>query len=128
MFAGEADSVSIPTTSGTIQVFEKHMPLVTVLAAGELKITRAGETSYLAVSSGFVEVRPGSEVVVLANTAEAAQEIDVDRAEAARARARDLLKGKIASDEQYATVMAALEKEFARVRIGKKHLNTRRMV
>jgi len=128
VYTGEADSVSIPTATGQIQVLQNHMPLVSILSAGELKIMRDGEVTYLAVSAGYVEVRPGNEVVVLANTAEVASEIDVDRAEAARQRARDLLKGKIASDEQYATVMAALEKEFARVRIGRKHISKQRHI
>ncbi|MCX6781340.1 MAG: F0F1 ATP synthase subunit epsilon, partial [Candidatus Magasanikbacteria bacterium] len=79
------------------------------------------DTKFLAVSQGFVEVRPHGDVVVLANTAEVAGEIDIDRAEAARARAKELLSGKIASEEEYATVAAAIEKEFARVKIGRKH-------
>ncbi len=125
-FQGDADAVTIPTTSGQIQIFAGHMPLVTILAAGELKIIAGGETKFLAVSAGYIEVRPGNKVVVLANSAEIATEIDVDRAEAARERARELLKGKIASEEEYAAVMAMIQKEWARVNIGRKHLSHRR--
>ena len=74
VYTGEADSVSIPTATGQIQVLQNHMPLVSILSAGELKIMRDGEVTYLAVSAGYVEVRPGNEVVVLANTAEVASE------------------------------------------------------
>lgn len=127
-FQGDADSVSIPTTSGQIQVLEHHMPLVTILSPGELKIVTGGEATYLAVSGGYVEVRPGNKIIVLANSAEVATEIDVDRAEAARARARDLLKGKIASEEEYAAVVGMIQKEWARVNIGRKHHSRHRPV
>lgn len=125
-FQGDADAVSIPTVSGQIQVLENHMPLVTILSPGELKIIAGGETVFLAVSGGYVEVRPHNEIVVLANSAEVATDIDVDRAEAARARARELLKGKIASEEEYAQVMAMIQKEWARVNVGRKHLSHKR--
>lgn len=125
-FQGDADSVSLPTTSGQIQILQDHMPLVTILSPGELKIVQGGETTYLAVSGGYVEVRPGNKIVVLANSAEIALEIDIDRAEAARARARELLKGKIASEEEYATVVAMIQKEWARVNVGRKHVSHRR--
>lgn len=125
-FQASADAVSIPTTSGQIQVLENHMPLVTILAPGELKIVKGGETTYLAVSGGYVEVRPHNQIVVLANSAEVATEIDIDRAEQARARARELLKGKIASEEEYAQVVAMIQKEWARVNVGRKHVSHKR--
>lgn len=127
-YQADADSVSLPTSMGQIQVLNNHVPLVAILAPGEVKIHTGGETIVLAVSQGYIEVRPGNQVVILANTAEHASEIDVDRAEAAKARARDLFKGKVMSDEEYATVMGALEKEFTRVRIGRKHVSHRRPV
>lgn len=125
VFKDEVDSVSLPTTTGQIQVLEKHMPLVSVLAPGELKIQKGKETTFLAVSSGYIEVRPDSEVVVLANTAEHAIDIDEGRAEVARARARDLLKGKIASEAEYATVIGTIEKEWTRLRVARKHQTKR---
>lgn len=125
-FQGDADSISIPTSSGQIQVLDHHMPLVTILEPGELKIVAGGQTTYLAVSGGYVEVRPGNKIVVLANSAEVATEIDLDRAEAARARARELLKGHIQSEEEYATVVAMIQKEWARVNVGRKHVSHKR--
>ena len=140
VFKDEADSVSLPTTTGQIQILGTHMPLVSTLAPGELVIRKQGgaggggvgtadgtlEVVHFAVSSGYIEVRPGGEVVVLANTAETALEIDIERAEAARARAKELLKGKVVSGEEYATALAAIEKEWARARVGRKHLSKRR--
>ncbi len=121
MFSDEIDSVTIPTTTGNIQVLNHHMPLVSQLAAGEMVIRKGGEEIFLAVSHGFVEVRPDNEVVVLANTAELAGDIDTERAESARARARDLLSQKQVASGEFASVMAAIEKEFARVKVAHKH-------
>lgn len=121
MFSDEIDAVSIPTTTGEIQILSHHMPLVSQLAAGELTIRKNGAEVFLAVSHGFVEVRPNNEVVVLANTAELAGDIDAERAEAARARARELLSQKQVASEEFATVAAAIEKEFARVKVARKH-------
>lgn len=121
MFSDVIDSVTIPTTSGEIQVLAHHMPLVSQLAAGELVIRKAGDEIFLAVSHGFVEVRPNNEVVVLANTAEHAGDIDEERAQAARERARELLSQKQVASEEFATVAAAIEKEFARVKVARKH-------
>lgn len=121
VFEGAAASVSLPTTSGYIQVLQNHVPLVSVLQAGEVVVRGDKGESVFAVSAGFIEVRPGNKVVVLANTAEQAEEIDVERAEAARARAKGLLTEKIRDDQEYAAVAAAIEKEFARVRVARKH-------
>lgn len=121
MFSDEIDAVTIPTTTGEIQILAHHMPLVSKLAAGELTIHKNGEEVFLAVSHGFVEVRPNNEVVVLANTAEHAGDIDAERAEAARARARELLSQKQVASEEFAMVAAAIEKEFARVKVARKH-------
>ncbi len=124
-YTGECDSVSLPTTTGQIQVLEKHEPLVSILAPGELKIVKGDEITYLAVSSGFIEVRPGGEVVVLANTAEVATDIDIERAEQARVRARELVAGKVTSAAEYAAIAGAMEKEWARLKVGRKHFSKR---
>lgn len=122
VFQDEAVSVSLPTSTGQIQVLKNHVPLVSILAPGELKIVhKDGTEKFLAVSAGYIEVRAGGEVVVLANTAELATDIDIDRAEAARARAKALLTEKIHDDQEYASAAAAIEKEFARLRVARKH-------
>lgn len=121
VFDGRVSAVSLPTTSGYIQVLQNHVPLVSVLQAGEVLLNGDNGERVFAVSAGFIEVRPGNKVVVLANTAERVEEIDTERAEAARIRARDLLAEKIYGDQEYAVVAAAIEKEFARVRVARRH-------
>lgn len=120
VFEDEVDQVVLPTMMGDIGVLPHHIPLVSVLSVGELRITRKGQESSLAVSGGFIEVQPNI-VTVLADTAEHAEEIDEQRAEEARKRAERLMKEKRADATDYAMVAAKLEKELARLRIVKKH-------
>ena len=115
------DQVSIPTTMGQITVLPNHIPLISVLTAGELIIKKGEEVTNLAVSSGVIEVRPGSELYIVADTAERAEQIDIARAEAARQRAEELMKQQQIADVDYARIQAKLEKELARVRVGKKY-------
>ena len=121
VWEGEALAITIPTTTGHIQVLKNHVPLVSTLEAGEVSVKTEGGILAFAVSAGLLEVRPGNQVVVLANTAEAANEIDEARAEAARARAKDLLTQKTNTAEEYAMVMAMLQKEFVRLKVAMKH-------
>ena len=119
-----AESVSLPTVTGEITILPHHVPLVTVLKAGEMRIKASGQEFALAVSSGVVEIRPNSVVYVLAETAERAEHIDLSRAETARVRAEELMKSQERlNDEDFARVMGKLEKELARLRVGHKYRN-----
>ena len=81
----------------------------------------AGKETVLATSGGFIEFND-NKLVVLADTAEHGEEIDVKRAEEARERAEQVKKEKVSMDEmEYAKVAAAIEKETARIRVAKKH-------
>lgn len=119
--------ITIPTTSGQITVLTNHIPLVSVLKAGELVIQKeTGESVALAVSGGILEVQPENKIYVMADTAERAEHIDIARAEAARARAEELLKQKDnLADVDFARIQASLEKELARLHVGKKYRNIR---
>ena len=87
----EIQQVSLPTPDGEITILPHHIPLVTILKPGELRYVKNKEEISLAVSGGFVEVRDDGSVVVLADTAEHAAEIDLARAEEARNRAAKLM-------------------------------------
>lgn len=118
----EYDGATIPTQEGEITVLPGHIPLVANLAPGMITVRKGAEEAYLAVSGGFVEVQPGSRIIVLADTAERAEELDLDKVEAARMRAEKLLTEKRhADDVSSAAAMAALERELARVRVAMKH-------
>lgn len=119
-----AESVSLPTATGEITVLPHHVPLITVLKPGEVRIKTRDQEFSLSVSSGVVEVRPNSVVYVLAETAERAEHIDLERAESARARAVELMQTQERlDDEDFARLMANLEKELARLRVGHKYRN-----
>lgn len=120
----EADSVSVPTQLGEITVLPNHAPLVANLEAGELVIRRGGREEQLAVAGGFVQVKSGNEVMILADSAERAEAIDVRRAEAARERAAKLqLEAK--DDRQFADAAASLAKHLARLRVARRRHGTR---
>jgi len=121
LFEGEVLQVSVSTTMGQITVLPNHIPLVSQLAPGEVVVRFNGtDESLMAVSGGIVEVLP-EQVVILADTAERAEDIDESRAEEARQKAEDLLKTKVADAEQFAMFTAQMEKELARLRVARKY-------
>ncbi len=116
----EVAQVSVQTKMGQITVLPNHLPLVAELSAGEIIVKqKADKEDWMAVSGGFIEVLP-DQVVILADTAEYAEEIDEQRAEEAKRKAEQLLKEKVADSEDYAMVAAKLQKELARLRVVRK--------
>ena len=123
----EFDSATVPTKEGEITVLPGHVPLVASLAPGMITVQRAGGEQYLAVSGGFIEVQPGSKMIILADTAERAEELDLEKVEAARSRAEKMLTEKRAIDDiSSAAAMAALERKLARAKVARKHRAGRR--
>jgi F-type H+-transporting ATPase subunit epsilon len=122
----EIFQVTVPTEEGEITVLPKHSPLVSILKPGVLEIKKVdGEIEIMSVSGGFVEVLL-NKIVVLADTAERAEEIDLDRAEEARKKAEESLKNLRSVDaSQFASLSAMIEKELARTRTAKKWRNLR---
>lgn len=122
----EFDAVTLPTQEGEITVLPGHIPLVANLASGVITVITGGTEWYIAVSGGFVEVQPGSAVIVLADTAERAEELDYKSVQEARDRAAALLAGKRHAD-QVATAAAAalLAREMARLKVVEKYRRTR---
>lgn len=116
----EVSSVNVPTVDGEIGLLPDHIPLVSLLAPGELRaVTTAGEEQVMAVSGGFIEVRDNA-VVILADTAEKAEEIDETRAQAAREKAQKLMQERATDDVGFADAQAAMAKELARLKVVRK--------
>ncbi|KKQ54053.1 MAG: ATP synthase epsilon chain [Candidatus Falkowbacteria bacterium GW2011_GWC2_38_22] len=109
--------VTVPTKEGEITIMPKHMPLVAILVPGVIEIKKEnGEVEIASVSGGFIEVLR-NKVVLLADTAERAMDIDEKRAEEARIRATDNLKNIRQFDaEEYASISGAIAKELARTK------------
>ena len=110
------DEVEIPGSEGYFGVLPGHTPLLAALAVGELWYRKGEEKTYLAIAFGFAEVLPDS-VTILAQLAEKAEEIDPERAEAARARAAELLAGP-AIDIDYELARIALTKSLSRLQVS----------
>lgn len=113
----EVLQITMPTTSGEITILPNHIPLVSVLQSGVIETTSSdNEVEVMSVSGGFVEVSWGK-VVILADTAERAEELDEERIKEAHKRAAELRNNAKDLDEvQFANISAQLEKEFARSR------------
>ncbi|HEY82857.1 MAG TPA: F0F1 ATP synthase subunit epsilon [Dehalococcoidia bacterium] len=117
VYSEEVDMVIAPGVEGQLGILPHHVPLMTVLVAGELRIKKGGEEETLAISGGFLEVRP-DRVVVLADAAERAEEIDVARAEEAKRRAQERLAAKYAPGVDVARAEAALRRALARLKVA----------
>lgn len=118
LFVGEVDSILAPGVEGQLGILPHHAPLVTVLAEGEL-IARLGEEERIfAIHGGYMQVLP-ERVIVLADVGERAEDVDVERAEAARRRAEELLK-RAPPPEERAAAMAALRRSLVRLRVARR--------
>ncbi|MFH1286890.1 MAG: ATP synthase F1 subunit epsilon [Candidatus Magasanikbacteria bacterium] len=126
VYEDEISQVSIPTTSGEITVLPGHIPLVSVIQSGELKFSDKEGDHKFAIAGGFVEVRGKDEVIILANNAERAEEIDIERAEEARKRAiKEIEEAENRADVDFARLQAVIDREMNRIRIGKKYKKLR---
>jgi F-type H+-transporting ATPase subunit epsilon len=118
VYSGEVTFVGVKGYDGELGVMANHMPLVTPLKIGPVKIMVDGQPEQLvAVSGGFIEVR-GKQVTILAETAELPEEIDVDRALRAKERAEERLRKKNEFDQKRAEI--SLEKAMNRLKVGRK--------
>jgi F-type H+-transporting ATPase subunit epsilon len=112
------DAVIAPGSEGQLGILPRHAPLMTMLEPGELRARRGNEETAIAISGGFLEVRDDV-VTVLADTAEQAEEIDVERAREARARAEQLLRERPA-DVDLAVLQASLRRSMLRIRVAER--------
>ncbi len=120
VFADDVDMVVVPAIDGVVGILPHHSPLVTVLRPGELKLRRGGEDELLAIGGGFLQVLP-DKVIILADAAERAEEIDLGRAQAARERAQQLLA--VRSDTDVELARAALQRALVRLRVAERVQN-----
>lgn len=108
----EVESLVVPTSEGYIGVLPKHAPLVTNLGIGIARFSAGGKEEKMAICGGFMEIFQDS-VSIMADTAELAGEIDVERAKRAEERAKKRLKEK-SPDIDFARAENALKRSLAR--------------
>lgn len=114
----EVDSLVAPGSDGELGILPRHAPLLSGLKPGELRYRRGGEENFLAIGGGFIEVL-NNRVIVLADSAERTDEIDLERAEAARRSAEQALQNRgQMSVEDLAAAEAALRRALVRLEIG----------
>ena len=118
-YSEQVDLVVLPGTEGELGVLAGHEPLMTTIVPGELRITKDGEETAMAVGPGFAEIT-GEAVRILADMALRADEIDEAAAVAARQRAEQALAQKL-SEEQVATVEASLQKALVQIEVKRRH-------
>lgn len=111
----EVSAVTAPGSDGELGILPRHVPLITTLKPGELRVRQGGEETHIAVTGGFMEVTPES-VLVLADAAERVEEIDVARAEEARRRAEEALASR-QDGMDVAQAEAALRRALVRLHI-----------
>lgn len=113
----DVDEVSASGTDGDFGVLAGHVPFVTTLKIGMLSYRKGKETQYIFVNSGYAEVT-GEKVVVLADSAEKSEEIDVERAKAAMKRAEERLKK--AEEIDFGRASASLERATIRIQLAQR--------
>ena len=118
VYSEDVDIVVAPGIQGQLGILPHHAPLMTMLQPGELMVRRNNEEESIFVSGGFLEVR-GDKVVVLADVAERADEIDIARAEAAKRRAEEGIAQHPAHMD-HARAEAALLRSMIRLRVAEK--------
>lgn len=118
-YRGEVEMLSLPTIDGRASIMAMHEPFVFALQPGTLTLKEGNNTKTAFISDGFAEIRR-DETVVLSQAAEWPEEIDENKARAAKERAEDMLRHSN-SLKEYKLSKAALSRAFARLRIKSNH-------
>ncbi len=118
-YQGDCQHLVITAVDGLLGILPGHEPMVTTLPTGELKYMVNDSWKYAAISGGFIQVMPDSSII-LADSCELPEEIDIKRAEEAKERAEEMLRQKQSIMEYYRT-QAALNRAINRLKVSQKH-------
>ena len=117
-YSEDVEMVTLPGAEGELGVYPNHVPLLTTLHPGELRVLKGGKESFLAIGEGFVEIT-GSSVSVLTDMALTPAVIDEKAAEAAVARAQAAMKEDLGAEE-VAAIQASLGKALAQLHVKRR--------
>ena len=117
-YSEDVEMVTLPGSEGELGVYPNHVPLLTTINPGELRVLKGGRDSFLAIGEGFVEIT-GSTVSVLTDMALESSVIDESAAEAAVARAQAAMKEDLGAEEVVA-VQASLQKALAQLHVKRR--------
>ncbi len=119
-YSDMVDAVNLPGIEGELGVLPHHAPLVSMLGVGELRIRKGGAEESFAIVGGFLQVRP-DKVVVMAETADMASEIDLEKAQHAKREAEQALEGGPRIDAvDLAAARASLQHALLRIRVAER--------
>jgi F-type H+-transporting ATPase subunit epsilon len=118
-YSDTVDSVQLPGSEGELGVLPHHAPLVSTLGVGELRIRKGGAEESFAIVGGFLQVRP-DKVVVMAETADLASEIDLEKAQEARREAERALETGYHEGADLSAARAALQQALLRIRVAER--------
>ncbi len=118
-YSDQVDAVVLPGSEGELGVLPHHAPLVSTLGAGELRLRKGGQEESFAIVGGFLQVLP-DRVVVMAETADMASEIDLERAQEARRQAEQALESGFHEGADLSAARAALQTALLRIRVAER--------
>jgi len=118
-YEDDVDSVVLPGSEGELGVLPHHAPLLSTLGVGELRIRKGGQEEFFAIAGGFLQVRP-DRVVVMAETADMASDIDLESAEKARRDAEQILAEGFDEPADLARARASLQRALLRIRVAER--------
>ena len=119
VYAEDVDMVTLPGVEGEMGIYPMHVPLMTQIVPGEIAVRKNNQDFFLAVGEGFVEIT-GDSVSILTDMAIKAQDIDEAKAEEVRKRAEERFSGNQMSDEEVASVTAALAHSLAQLKVKRR--------
>ena len=118
-FQDEVDSVVLPGSEGELGVLPHHAPLISTLGAGELRLRKGGQEESFAIMGGFLQVLP-DKVVVMAEMADMASDIDLEKAQEARRQAEQALESGYVEGADLSAARAALQAALIRIRVAER--------
>lgn len=122
VFTGDVDMVVLPGAAGEMGILPKHAPVLTTLKYGIIKVRKGGREDLFAVAGGIAEVQPDIVTILADRGAENIQDIDVDRAQAAKKRAEEYLAKRAPADtDTYLIMEAALRRANLRLDVVKRY-------
>ncbi len=117
----QVDAITVPGSIGSFQILKNHAPIISNFEIGVITVKKNGDISHFTTSGGTLEVKDNN-VLVLANSAENVNNIDINRAEDAQKRAEERLSQKQKEDIDEARAQAALQRALNRINASKKYL------
>ena len=118
-YEDDVDMVLVPGIDGELGILPHHTPLVSLLGVGELEIRKGSTSESFAIAGGFLQVRP-DKVVVMAETADLASDIDLEKAQEARREAERMLETGFHEGADLAAARAQLQQALMRIRVAER--------